>query len=107
MKIITKIESIHLYTYFKLEEVNSAFIEFANIVPFYGSVIVCLDSPEVRSILPRLDRKILSYGFNPQAQIRAVDVTADGFFTRFTVLSEGERLGEVELKASDEHKVKY
>ncbi|HLR89553.1 MAG TPA: UDP-N-acetylmuramate--L-alanine ligase [Balneolaceae bacterium] len=106
MVVITNIEAEHLDTYSTLEEVKSAFIEFANKVPFYGSVIVCLDSPEVRSILPRLDRKILSYGFNPQAQIRAVDVTADGFFTRFTVLAEGERLGEVKLKASGEHNVK-
>ncbi len=106
MVVITNIEAEHLDTYSTLEEVKSAFIEFANKVPFYGSVIVCLDSPEVRSILPLLDRKILSYGFNPQAQIRAVDVTANGFFTRFTVLAEGERLGEVKLKASGEHNVK-
>src|SRR5690625_7972327 len=49
---------------------------------------------------------ILSYVYNPHAKIRAVDVNADVFFTRFTVLAEGERLGEVKLKASGEHNVK-
>lgn len=106
MVVITNIEAEHLDTYSTLDEVKSAFILFANKVPFYGSVIVCLDSPEVRSILPLLDRKIISYGFNPQAQIRAVDVVADGFFTRFTVLAGDEKLGEVKLKASGEHNVK-
>src|SRR5690625_7908061 len=49
---------------------------------------------------------ILSYVYNPHAKIRAVDVNADVFFTRFTVLAEGERLGEDKLKASGEHNVK-
>ena len=106
MVVITNIEAEHLDTYANLDEVKNAFIRLANRVPFYGTAIVCLDSPEVRSILPHLERKTLSYGYNPQAQIRAVNIESDAFVTTFTVLAEGDELGEVTLHAPGDHTVK-
>lgn len=106
MVVVTNIEAEHLDTYSDLEEVKNAFIQFANKVPFYGTAIVCLDSPEVRSILPHLERKTISYGYNPQAQVRAVNIESDAFITTFTVLAEGEELGEVNLNAPGDHNVK-
>lgn len=106
MVVITNIEAEHLDTYSGLEDVKQAFIRFANKVPFYGSAIVCLDSPEVRSILPHIERRTISYGYNPQAQVRATDITADAFTTTFTVLAEGNTLGEITLNAPGDHNVK-
>src|SRR5574344_1795155 len=65
--IITNIDEDHLDTYKNLEEIKNAFVEFANKVPFYGQAIVCLDDPNVQSILSRLTKPIITYGFSRQA----------------------------------------
>lgn len=106
MAVITNIEAEHLDIYKDLDDVKNAFIEFANKVPFYGVVIVCLDNPTVRSILPEIKRRTISYGFTPQAQVRAINVGQNGFNSQFTVLFEGNILGEIELKAPGEHNIK-
>jgi UDP-N-acetylmuramate--alanine ligase len=104
--IITNIEAEHLDIYSDLEDVKQAFIDYANKVPFYGAVIVCLDDENVRSILPDLERRIVSYGLTPQASIRATDLQMSEFNSTFTVLLDGEKLGVITLKAPGEHNVK-
>lgn len=104
--IITNIEAEHLDIYDDLEDVKNAFIDYANKVPFYGAVIVCLDDPNVRSILPDLERRIISYGLSPQAQIRAVDVQMNQFTSTFTVMNDEEKLGVITLKSPGRHNVK-
>lgn len=104
--IITNIEAEHLDIYDDLEDVKGAFIDYANKVPFYGAVIVCLDDPNVRSILPDLERRIISYGLSPQAQVRAVDIQMSQFTSTFTVLNDDEKLGVITLKSPGDHNVK-
>lgn len=104
--IITNIEADHLDIYDDLEDVKGAFIDYANKVPFYGAVIVCLDDPNVQSILPDLKRRIISYGLSPQAQIRAIDIQMNKFTSTFTVLNNDEKLGVITLKSPGEHNVK-
>ncbi|MBO6794440.1 MAG: UDP-N-acetylmuramate--L-alanine ligase [Balneolaceae bacterium] len=104
--IITNIEAEHLDIYDDLDDVKGAFIDYANKVPFYGAVVVCLDDPNVRSILPKLERRILSYGLTPQANIRATDLQMNQFNSTFTVLQDGNKLGVITLKAPGEHNVK-
>jgi UDP-N-acetylmuramate--alanine ligase len=106
MAVITNIEAEHLDIYSDLEDVKQAFIDYANKVPFYGSVIVCLDDANVRSILPQLKRRIVSYGLTPQAQLRATDVQAQEFTSTFTVQFEGKKLGVITLQAPGIHNVK-
>lgn len=103
--IITNIEAEHLDIYDDLEDVKGAFIDYANKVPFYGAVIVCLDDPNVRSILPDLERRIISYGLSPQAQVRAVDIQMNQFTSTFTVLNDDEKLGVITLKSPGDHNV--
>ncbi len=105
MAIITNIEAEHLDIYDDLQDVKEAFIEFAGKVPFYGVVVVCLDDPVVRSILPDIERRTISYGFTPQAQVRAINLERDQFYSLFTVLFEGEVLGQIRLKAPGNHNV--
>jgi UDP-N-acetylmuramate--alanine ligase len=104
--IITNIEAEHLDIYDDLEDVKGAFIDYANKVPFYGAVIVCLDDPNVRSILPGLKRRIISYGLSPQAQVRAIDIQMNQFTSTFTVLNDDEKLGVITLKSPGDHNVK-
>lgn len=104
--VITNIEAEHLDIYNDLEDVKQAFIEFANKAPFYGAVILCLDDSNVRSIIPSIDRRTITYGLTPQAQIRAVDIEVDHFNSSFTVINEGEKLGDITLKAPGKHNVR-
>jgi len=106
MAVITNIDLEHLDIYDDEEDIKSAFVEFANKVPFYGAVILCLDDPLVRSIIPRIERRMITYGTTPQAKLRAVDIETDGFNSRFTVLYEQEIWGEVSIKAPGVHNVK-
>ncbi|HSP88584.1 MAG TPA: Mur ligase domain-containing protein, partial [Ignavibacteriaceae bacterium] len=82
---ITTLESEHLDTYKDLDDIKSAFIEFANKVPFYGFVILCLDEPALQDIIPKINKKIFTYGLTAQADIRAIDITHDKFTSKFTV----------------------
>lgn len=104
--VITNIEAEHLDIYSDLEDVKNAFIEFAGRVPFYGAVIVCLDDPEIRSILPSLERRTITYGYNPQAQIRAVNISHKALSSSFSVLMDDQTLGTIQLSAPGEHNVR-
>ncbi len=106
LAVITNIEAEHLDIYNNLDDVKEAFIEFANKVPFYGSVVLCLDDPNVRSIIPEIERRTTTYGLTPQAKIRAVDIDIDHFNSRFTVINESKKLGEINLQAPGEHNIK-
>lgn len=103
---ITTLESEHLDTYKDLDDIKSAFIEFANKVPFYGFVVLCLDEPALQDIIPKINKKILTYGLTAQADVRAVDITHDKFSSSYTVKYKGKELGEIELKIPGVHNVK-
>lgn len=106
LAVITNIDTDHMDIYQDEEDIKDAFIEFANKVPFYGAVIVCLDDPMVRSIIPRIERRTLTYGFNPQAQLRATEIECSEQHCAFTVIHEGEELGRINLEAPGEHNIK-
>jgi UDP-N-acetylmuramate--alanine ligase len=105
--VVTTIDRDHLDTYRDLEEIADAFVTFANRVPFFGRVIVCLDDPQVRHILPRLaDRRVVTYGMSPQAELTAVDVETLQWGSRFSVRSlRGGLLGQIELPVPGRHNV--
>jgi UDP-N-acetylmuramate--alanine ligase len=74
--VVTNIDPEHLDHYGSFDKVKDAFIEFVENVPFYGAAILCLDHPEVQAILPRVrDRRIVTYGFSAQADVRGDNVT--------------------------------
>ena len=74
--IVTNIDPEHLDHYGSFEKVKDAFVEFVENVPFYGAALLCLDHPEVQAIIPRVrDRRVVTYGFSAQADIRGVNVT--------------------------------
>ncbi|MDH3255116.1 MAG: UDP-N-acetylmuramate--L-alanine ligase, partial [Acidobacteriota bacterium] len=105
--VITSIDADHLDTYRDLDEIKGAFVEFARKVPFFGEVILCLDDPNIQLVLPQLsDRRVVSYGFSPQADIAAADLETTEQGSRFTVTSSvAGRLGEVELPMPGRHNV--
>src|SRR5947199_643806 len=74
--VVTNIDPEHLDHYGSFEKVKDAFVEFVENVPFYGAALLCLDHPEVQAIIPRVrDRRVVTYGFSAQADVRGVNVT--------------------------------
>ncbi len=97
LAVITNIDREHLDYYRDVEEIKEAFLQFANIVPFYGSTILCLDDPHVREILPRIKRRAITYGLAPDADYRAEEISFSGSATRFSLRHRGVLLGSVKL----------
>ncbi|RSU74668.1 UDP-N-acetylmuramate--L-alanine ligase [Sphingomonas sp. S-NIH.Pt3_0716] len=84
--VVTNIDPEHLDHYGSFDAVKDAFVEFVENVPFYGAAMLCLDHPEVQAILPRVqDRRIVTYGFSAQADIRGENVQPVPGGNRFDV----------------------
>ncbi|EJZ19491.1 UDP-N-acetylmuramate--L-alanine ligase [Rhizobium sp. Pop5] len=98
--VITNIDPEHLDHYGNFDAVRAAFRQFVENVPFYGFGVMCLDHPEVQSLVGRIeDRKIITYGENPQADVRFKNVRIDGTRSIFDVEIRRRRTGQViELK---------
>lgn len=103
--LITNIDAEHLDFYGGLDKIHDAFVAFANRVPFNGAVICCIDDSQVRAILPRIERRILKYGFGEQADFRARVEKSSGDGTTFTLLAGGESRGELFLRLPGRHNV--
>ncbi len=104
--VVTNIDNDHMETYgHDFSRLKQAFIEFLGRLPFYGSAVLCIDDPHVRDILPFVSKPIMSYGFAPEAQVRAVDAVADGTCMRFTALREGQPKLAVRLNLPGRHNV--
>ena len=85
--VVTNIDPEHLDHYGSFDAVKKAFVEFIENVPFYGLAILCLDHPEVQAIIPRIrDRRIMTYGFSAQADVRGENVTPFLGGNRFDVI---------------------
>ncbi|ARM89182.1 UDP-N-acetylmuramate--L-alanine ligase [Rhizobium sp. CIAT894] len=98
--VITNIDPEHLDHYGNFDAVRAAFRQFVENVPFYGFGVMCLDHPEVQSLVGRIeDRKIITYGENPQADVRFTNVRIDGTRSIFDVAIRRRRTGQlIELK---------
>ena len=103
---ITTLEKEHLDTYKDLDDIKSAFIQFANKVPFFGFVVLCLDEPALQDIIPLINKKVFTYGLTSQADVRAVDITHDKYASTYTVIYKGEELGQITLNIPGVHNVK-
>jgi UDP-N-acetylmuramate--alanine ligase len=95
--VITTIDREHLDHYHSLEEIQETFLQFANRVPFYGTVILCLDEPNVQAILPLVKRPVITYGTSSQADLVISDVQLSGLASEFRLKYHGEDLGVFRL----------
>jgi UDP-N-acetylmuramate--alanine ligase len=95
--VVTTIDREHLDHYKSLEEIQDAFLQFVNRVPFYGEVILCLDEPNVQAILPRVGRPVITYGTSSQADLQISDVHLLGLSSEFRLRYRGDDLGKFRL----------
>jgi len=103
--VVTNIEREHLDVYHDLLDIKREFTRFVNRVPFYGSVVLCMDSPAVRAIRGRVKRRVVTYSVDGPADFRARDVQLYGFSSAFTVQMAGHEVGRFNLPVPGIHNV--
>src|SRR5271168_3276278 len=93
--IVTNIDPEHLDHFKTFEAIKRAFFSFVENLPFYGFAVMCLDHPTVQELVGRIeDRRVITYGENPQADVRLLDVDLTGGVTRFNVLIRDRQTGQ-------------
>jgi UDP-N-acetylmuramate--alanine ligase len=97
--VVTTIDREHLDQYASLDDIQNAFLQFVNRVPFYGAVILCLDEPNVQAILPGVRRPVITYGTTNQADLQITEVALRGPQSDFRLRYKGEDLGIFHLNA--------
>ena len=105
--VLTNADAEHLDHFKGIEDICRCFGEFMNKVPFFGTVVLCLDDTNVQSLIPSVKRRAITYGFVPQADVVARDVVYEHerFGTEFTIDHRGEELGRVQLSVPGRHNV--
>jgi UDP-N-acetylmuramate--alanine ligase len=102
---ITNIEADHLDCYKDLESIKNAFVQYANKVPFFGSVIACIDDHGVQSVIPEINKHLVTYGLSRQADIRAEEIVMKDFQAEYSLFVRGEFVSKIKLKVSGMHNV--
>lgn len=103
--IITNIEADHLDCYGSLENIKDAFVSFTERIPFYGAVIACIDDPGVKSVLPQINRTVVTYGLDSNADYCAEQISFSKGRSSFTVKRKGELVGVIHLNLPGTHNV--
>jgi UDP-N-acetylmuramate--alanine ligase len=105
--VLTTLDLDHLDCYKDLEEIKSAFIQFAAKVPFYGFIVLCLDEKSLQDIMPELrKKKIITYGVTPDADLRAVEISYRENTSSFAIIRRAGELGKISLQIPGLHNVK-
>jgi UDP-N-acetylmuramate--alanine ligase len=105
ISVVTNIDREHLDFYKDLDEIKETFLEFINKVPFYGVSILCLEDENIQSLLPRVKKRLVTYGFSAQADFQARDVTLSGLSSSYRAFYRGQELGPVRLPIPGWHNV--
>jgi UDP-N-acetylmuramate--alanine ligase len=103
--VLTNIDDEHLDQYQTTEEIQKTFINFANKVPFYCPIILCLDDPNLQSLIPQLERRLITYGFSTQADVFARDHSFSEFRSSSGLYSKGKKLGTLKLQVPGKHNI--
>jgi len=103
--VVTTIGSDHLDYYGSMESMRNTFVQFVNKVPFYGCAILGLDCPNVRGLIPKVEKRYISYGFSPGADLKAEKMAFEKMDSEFEAFWQGRALGKVRLKVPGVHNV--
>lgn len=103
--IITNIDREHMDYYKDFNSVRKAYLEFANKIPFYGAVVVCVDHPVVAQMIPEIDKRVVTYGFSEEAKFKAGEVMFKMGQMIFNLYIEKKLVGPITLNLSGRHNV--
>lgn len=106
LSVVTNIDHDHMDTYgHDFNKLKDAFVEFLSRLPFYGVAVLCVDDENVRSIIPRVTRRVIGYGLAEAAEVRAIDIRSEGTRTAYTILRPGHAPLPVVLNLPGLHNV--
>ena len=103
--VVTTIDAEHLDYYQSLDAIRDAFVAFVNKVPFYGCAVLCLDQPNIQMLIPRVAKRVVTYGLESSADLVARRVHLAGMTSRFEVVHRTTPLGECALEVPGRHNV--
>jgi UDP-N-acetylmuramate--alanine ligase len=106
LAIITNVDNDHLDCYGTMDEIRKAFVSFANKVPFYGQVFLCIDETGVQEIMPHIKKPVVTYGFSRQSDYRAENPIYKEGYSIFKVWGRGVDLGEFKVALPGVHNIK-
>jgi UDP-N-acetylmuramate--alanine ligase len=105
LAVVTNIDREHLDCYSSLEDIRAAFVEFVNKVPFYGAAVLCLDDENVQGIIPKIRRRIITYGRSAQADLKAPQIQCGQFASDFCLRYRDTDIGRFHVGVPGEHNV--
>jgi UDP-N-acetylmuramate--alanine ligase len=103
--VVTNIDAEHLDFYHDLDRIKEVFLDFINKIPFYGMAVLCLDNEGIQDLIPKIEKRFVTYGLTSQADYQAKDVTFEGLKSRFRMFGHGEPMGRVDLNLPGMHNV--
>ncbi len=105
IEVVTNIDLEHLDYYRDLEHIKDVFLQFIEILPFYGVAILCFDDENIARLLPKIQRRIMTYGLSEQADLYATRIESHGMETSFTVRFRNRELGRIKLNRPGRHTI--
>ncbi len=103
--VVTNIDREHLDHYSSLEEIETAFTDFVNKVPFYGAAVLCMEDPNIQHIFPAIRRRTITYGRTPQVDLEIQNVALSPAGSDFTIRHRDAELGDFHLNVPGLHNV--
>ena len=103
--VVTSIDADHLDYYDSVQEIGETFLEFINKIPFYGVAILCLDQPNIQKLIPKIEKRFISYGLKTRADVIAENIRIDGPSSIYEVRANGNLLGKIHLKMPGHHNI--
>jgi UDP-N-acetylmuramate--alanine ligase len=103
--VVTNIDPEHLDYYKGIDEIKEAFLCFLDKIPFFGLAVLCLDHPNIQSLLPRLKKRFTTYGLTTQADFQAKEIVYEGLSTFFDVIHQRQEIGRFSLRMPGLHNV--
>ncbi len=103
--VVTTIDAEHMDHYGSLDAIREAFVRFVSKVPFYGAAVLCLDQPNIQLLIPRIEKRIITYGLESGADLVGRRLHLAGMTSRFEVYHRGALLGECTLQIPGRHNV--
>ena len=107
LTVVTNLDREHMESYSGMQDVEDCFVEFMNKVPFYGAATACVDDPMLRAILPRVKRRLITYGLSDDADFQAIALpSSPDCYTNFEVSARGIVIGPFQLFVPGVHNLR-
>jgi UDP-N-acetylmuramate--alanine ligase len=103
ISVLTNIDEEHMDHYKDMDELEEAFSTFINKIPFYGLSVLCIDCPRTKELAKNFGKRLITYGFDKEAELRAENVTIWSYQTKFEVYLNDSHLGEITLNVPGRH----